>query len=480
MIKQVSFLPTFFSRVSGMWAVVAVLVCAFTGCVRYNVAEPLERFESQGQEVRNGEELSVLAGESWFAEGDYRNFVLTGQAFTEPEAEAALLFHTDGKSGYEVTLRNGAIDGTVKTGSLASVRNLYRSLARDGEWFDFEIAVRGKNITVAVNDTEVVCYTEPARPYRIERYADRLLGHGKLAVLGKQGKVTLRNLAVTRLKDDAVNVNDTMPAIDEQNDAVIRFQQRGFPVIDYHVHLKGGLTKEMAHAMSMNYGINYGVAPNAGEGGVGRMLADDGEVYAYFEEVKDMPFLRGVQGEGRKWTATFSQEALGVFDYLFTDAMTIVDHKGRLSRIYRPEEVRYDGITKEAYMDHLVDQTVKILTNEPADIFANPTYIPDDMNPDYARYWTDERVDKVLDVLEKYHIALEINARYKIPSLDIIRKAKERGIKFTFGTNNVDANFGKLEYCLEAVEKCGLTVDDIWFPSMSERRLRLVVIYNKW
>ena len=40
-----------------------------------------------------------------------------------------------------------------------------------------------------------------------------------------------------------------------------------------------------------------------------------------------MPFLRGVQGEGRKWTATFSQEALGVFDYLFTDGMTIVDHK---------------------------------------------------------------------------------------------------------------------------------------------------------
>ena len=122
--------------------------------------------------------------------------------------------------------------------------------------------------------------------------------------------------------------------------------------------------------MSMNYGINYGVAPNAGEGGVGRMLADDKEVYEYYNEVKDMPFLRGVQGEGRKWTATFSQKALGVFDYLFTDGMTIVDHKGRLSRIYRPEEVHYDGVTKEQYMDHLVDQTVKILTNEPADIYA--------------------------------------------------------------------------------------------------------------
>jgi hypothetical protein len=234
----------------------------------------------------------------------------------------------------------------------------------------------------------------------------------------------------------------------------------------------------MAHALSMNYGINYGVAPNAGEGGVGRMLADDKEVYEYYEEVKPLPFLCGVQGEGRKWTATFSQEALGIFDYLFTDAMTIMDHKNRNSRIYRAEEVHYDGVTKEQYMEQIVDQTVKILTNEPADIFANPTYIPEDMQADYDKYWTDERIDRVLDVMQEHHIALEINPRYRIPSLKIIRMAKERGLKFTFGTNNVDANFGKLEYCIEAIEQCGITPDDLWFPSMSIRRTRPVVIYN--
>ena len=363
---------------------------------------------------------------------------------------------------------------------MASVRNLYRSLAKDNTWFPFEIAVRGKNITVSIQDTTVVCYTEPAQPYRTEEHAGQRLNHGTIALCGVQGNVSFRNLQITPLPDDARNTCDTMPVIDEQQDAVIRFQQQDFPVIDYHVHLKGGLTKEMAQAMSMNYGINYGVAPNAGEGGVGRMLANDDEVYAYYDEVKDMPFLCGVQGEGRKWTATFSQEALGIFDYLFTDAMTIVDHKGRLSRIYRPEEVHYDGISKEQYMDHLVDQTVKILTNEPADIFANPTYLPEDMQADYDTYWTDKRINQVLDVLQKYQIALEINARYRIPSLKIIRMAKERGIKFTFGTNNVDANFGKLEYSLEAVQACGLTPDDLWFPTMSIRRTRPVVIYNKF
>ena len=423
-------------------------------------------------------EITLTPTDHWSAEGNYKNFLIQGQALTEKGAEATLLFHTDGESGYEVLFHNGPIDGSRKTGSLSAVRNLYRPLAQDEEWFDFEIAVRGQNIAIKINNTDVVCYTEPQNPYRIETYAKRLIGSGNILLQGKEGVVKFRKLAITPLEANATNPNDTLPPVDEQNDAIIRLQQQNFPVIDYHVHLKGGLTKEIAHALSMNYGINYGVAPNAGEGGVGRMLADDKEVYEYYEEVKPLPFLCGVQGEGRKWTGTFSQEALGIFDYLFTDAMTIMDHKNRNSRIYRAEEVHYDGVTKDQYMDQIVDQTVKILTNEPADIFANPTYIPEDMQADYDKHWTDERINRVLDVMQEHSIALEINPRYKIPSLKIIQMAKDRGLKFTFGTNNVDANFGKLEYCIEAIEQCGITTNDLWFPTMSIRKSRPVIIYN--
>ena len=454
-------------------AMALAAVACFVGCTGNRL---------DGYFAKNGQmderEIALTEGTTLATAAEYENFILKGQALTAENGEAALLFHSDGEQGYEITIRNGAQDGSIKTGSLRSVRNLYRSLAQDGEWFDFELAVRGKNIAVKVNGVDVVCYTEPAKPYREAAHAAKLIGKGKVALKGVKGDVKFRNLDMQTLAADARNEADVMPPIDEQSDHIIRYQQKDFPVIDWHVHLKGGLTKEMAHAMSMNYGINYGVAPNAGEGGVGRMLADDAEVRAYYEEVKNHPFLFGVQGEGRKWTQTFSQEALGIFDYLFTDAMTIIDHKKRNARIYRAEEVIRDGVTMDQYMEQIVDQTVKILTNEPADIFANATYIPDDMNPDYAKYWTEERVDRVLDVMEKHNIALEISARYKIPSLEVIKEAKKRGLKFTFGTNNVDADFGRLEYCFEAVEKCGLTVEDMWFPTMSVRRERPVVIYN--
>lgn len=458
-------------------AVIASALILLAGCTSYDVAKPLTSFKSDKGTVK-AVELTLEKGDVLTASGTYRNFILQGQAMTQDGAAASVGFHSGKEGGgYEVMLRGGAMDGSIKTGSLTSVRNLYRSLPANGEWFDFAIAVREKNIEVSINGTDVVCYTEPEAPFRLPEYASRVLGEGKIVLKGIEDGVSLKNLTVTRLQDGTLNPNDTLPPVDEQEDAIIRLQQKMFPVIDYHVHLKGGLSKEMAHALSMNYGINYGVAPNAGEGGVGRMLADDKEVYEYYDEVKDMPFLRGVQGEGRRWTQVFSQEALGIFDYLFTDAMTIMD-KNQRTRLYNGREVQYAGRSLEQYMDLIVDQTVKILTNEPADIFANPTYLTRELTQDYDKYWTQERIDKVLDVLEKYGIALEINPTYNLPSMDIIRQAKARGIKFTFGTNNSNAKMNHLEYCVKAVEECGLSASDMWFPTMSLRRTRPVVIYN--
>ena len=424
-------------------------------------------------------ELAITEGSRHQFRGDYTNFVLSGEFQTEPGAAACVAFHNDGTgSGYQVLLNGGPIDGTIKSGSLLHVRNLYRALEEEGEWTPLEVAVRGKNISVKIKGVDVVCYTEPAQPWRLPQYEKMRLGHGAVSLVGGKGTVRFRDMKLTKLPADATNPCDTLPPIDESTDRAIQLQQEDFPVIDWHVHLKGGLTAEMAHAMSMNYGINYGVAPNAGAGGVGRMLSNDEEVYEYFDEVKDMPFLRGVQGEGRKWTADFSSEALGTFDYLFTDAMTIVDQKGRIARIYRNEEVRPEGLSDQKYMDLIVDQTVKILTNEPADIFANAFFLPDFLNDRFDQMWTPERVAKVLDVMQENGIALEISARYLIPNEYIIREAKKRGIKFTYGTNNVDANFGRLEYSIDMTKKCGLTADDMWFPNLSTRASRPTVIYN--
>ena len=461
------------NRYLSPFIVVAVVLLSSCGACRNNLDNYIGSSETAPKS-----ELQLSAGEHLAGAEQDGEFAFSGEFLLSAEGRAQLLFCADESGdGYAVELHNGSIDGSVKSGSLIAVRNIYRSLAADDEWFRLDVVVVGKTIQIAVNNQPVVNYTEAENPFRLECHRGKILREGVFILKVESGDLQARNMFVSR------NVEPLLPPAEPEDEAasrILALQQQMFPVIDFHVHLKGDLTKELASELSMRYGINYGVAPNAGEGGVGRMLKDDAEVYAYHEEVRPRPFLCGVQGEGRRWTQTFSAEALSIFDYLFTDAMTIVDHKGRLSRIYRPEEVFYDNINYETYMDHLVDQTVKILSFEPADIFANPTFLPEPLSEQYDKYWTEERVAKVLDVMQREQIALEINARYKIPSFEVIKAAKQRGLKFTFGTNNVDADFGALEYCLDAIEECGLTVEDMWMPSMSRRAERETVIYNKF
>lgn len=390
----------------------------------------------------------------------FTDFEMSGFAKTEPNTVAGIWFHSDpDRKGYEVVIHNGPQDNTRKTGSLAAVRNLYKSMAKDNEWFPFTITVRGKNIAIQINDRDVVCYTEPDKPYRITANSKSVLGQGGFLLYSYQGKVDFKDISVKPLPADAAPSVELPKAIDEQIDPIIRLQQQNFPVIDYHVHLKGW-TMEQAHALSMSYGINYGIAPNCG---IGFPITDDAGVRSYVDSTKNMPFYFGMQGEGREWTTTFSAASRQLFDYVFTDALTFIDHKGRRTRLWIPDETFID-IPVEKYMDLIVDRTVTVLQSEPIDIYVNPTLLPDQMQPDYDRLWTKERYEKVIKVLKDNNIALEINARYKIPNFAIIRAAKAAGIKITFGTNNATPDMGKLDYCLEAIKACGLTPNDLWFP----------------
>jgi histidinol phosphatase-like PHP family hydrolase len=98
------------------------------------------------------------------------------------------------------------------------------------------------------------------------------------------------------------------------------------------------------------------------------------------------------------------------------------------------------------------------------DIYVNPTFLPDVMASGYDRFWTAERMQKVIDAAVKHDVAIEINNRYRIPSAKFIRAAKAAGAKFSFGTNNTDRNLGRLEYPLDMVRECGLTWSDIFVP----------------
>jgi hypothetical protein len=240
---------------------------------------------------------------------------------------------------------------------------------------------------------------------------------------------------------------------------IARLKQAGFPLVDFHIHLKGGLTIEEAVALSRQSGIRYGIAANCG---LKFPITDDRGIERYVQSLKGQPVFIGMQAEGREWPRMFSKEAIAKFDYVFTDAMTIVDHRGRRARLWVKDEV--DIPDTQAFMELLVRTIENILHNEPIDIYVNPTYLPDGLAKQYDQLWTPERVRRVIDAAAQNGVAIEISSRLHLPKPAFIRQAKRAGIKFTFGTNNVDHNLGRSEYGLQMIRECGLTPQDMWMP----------------
>jgi len=116
-------------------------------------------------------------------------------------------------------------------------------------------------------------------------------------------------------------------------------------------------------------------------------------------------------------------------------------------------------------MDTLVERAVGILEGEPIDIYVNPTFVPDQLQKDYDKLWTPERMQQVVNAAAKNKVAIELNDRYKLPGAAFVKLAKAAGCKFTFGTNNTNAeDLGRSEYGLKMIEECKLVWSDFFVP----------------
>jgi hypothetical protein len=238
-----------------------------------------------------------------------------------------------------------------------------------------------------------------------------------------------------------------------------------FPLTDLHIHLKGKLAIEDAAKKSNDENIQYGIAVNCG---MGFPVHNDSQIDSVLQIFKNYPqFYIAMQAEGREWVNIFSKESRDKFDYVFTDCMTFTDEKGRRNRIWMKNETWIDD--EQQFMDYMVNTLVKILNTEPINIYVNSTFLPAQMADRYSYFWTTDRMDKVIKAAKDKNIAIEINNRYKIPSADFIKRAKQGGVKFTVGTNNADENFSGAAYALEMIKECNLTQNDFYLPVKKNR-----------
>jgi hypothetical protein len=413
---------------------------------------------------------------------DFRNFELEVDVLTRPGCNSGVYFHTAYQErdfpykGFEIQVNNTATgEGNYrerkKTGSLYGLRNVYKQFLPDDQWFKIRAAVRGKNVQIRLNGMLVVDYTEPVPPVIPDGpEKGRYLDHGTFALQchNDGSHARFRSVRVRPLPDNTPTPGGPAPAADDTFKQIINVGRHNIPMVDFHVHLKSGLTLEQALAKSRRDGIEYGIAVNCGKG---ELFQDEQGAIRFLDNMKGQPCFVAMQAEGREWTQMISRGVAQKFDYIFTDSMTWTDNRGKRMRLWIPEEVGTIADAQE-FMETLVERTVGILEREPIDIYANPTFLPEAIANDYEQLWTEERRRRVIDAAVRNSVAMEINNRYKLPSASFIRMAKSAGAKFTFGTNNTGpADLGRCEYGLRMVEECKLVWQDFFVPLTGQKAI---------
>lgn len=452
----------------GIFGILAAMSLSF-GAAAFAAAEKSGNWTISGKVVTApGGALLLSKGASAILKpelnaGAFKDFEMSFKVRTLNGSTGFAAFHSDAElsKGYKIAIDNSRDSRAWwrKTGSLLGVRNIVKRMANDGEWAEVKAKVAGNLVEIFVNGKQLVEYAEPEEPYRTPENSDMRLGEGAIGVKCASGEgIEIKDFKVRRLKPSAVRAE----AEPESADGIMGLHQSDFPAVDYHVHLKGDLDARKAQKQSRKYGINYIVAVNCGKD---FPVNNDSLAIEFIERNKSEPYILAMQAEGREWMNLITKPAREKFAYVFTDGMTFEDRDGSRVHLWVPEEVKIKD--RQAYMDMIVEKICGVL-GEPADIYANATYLPDALSADYAKLWTKERRQKVLDALAKGGMALEISAKYEIPDAEFIKAAKARGIKFTFGSNNGDSNFGKLEYCLKMKRECNIAPEDMYNPTLRQ------------
>lgn len=245
--------------------------------------------------------------------------------------------------------------------------------------------------------------------------------------------------------------------------AFMAVQGQTLPRVDLHVHIHDeehpaqSLKPAEAAAVSKRLGVQFGVL---GEGGCAGDIRNDATLKEFVDSLEGQPVWRGLQVYGFDWQRCLSAEQRGRLDYLAADALVFPDKGGKYLWLWLPT-IRIEDA--EDFMERYVEYNVKVLS-QPIQVWSNPTYVPEHLKARYAELWTPARMDRVIGAAVKNGVAIEINAHFKIPSVEFLKRAKAAGAKFSFGSNEHARGIGEIGWCVETAKKVGLTERDLYVP----------------
>lgn len=459
------------------------LIVLHTGCSEKKKEEWIELFngkdlsgwkasENQGSfNVQNGMIVAsgkrshlFYAGEIENAE--FRNFEISLDVMTTNLANSGIYFHTkyqeEGwpEAGYEIQINNSHIgEGDYrelkKTGSLYGIRNSYKTYVKDSVWFNVHFIVQNKHVFVEVDGRKIVDYTEAANPSlpKLHNRKDSLMTPGTFGLQchDPESKVFYKNIKIKILTDDTIKSKGSNFAINDSYAKMMEIQVNQFPFIDLHISTNDQFDIKSAVDFFYRTGINLGLVID-----LRKTNADSADQTAagHAKKYSDYPVFLGIIKDNETNLEAISPENLSKYDYVMGEVAV------KNTAI----------INKETFMNDYVTDIISFLNRGDIDIWATPTQLPAAISSDYDKLWTKERMSKVIDAARAKGIAIEIHNTLKVPGIEFIKLAKEKGCLFTCGGIDQSEEMGRADYFLEVIQQCGFNYKDIFVPGTTMRQ----------
>jgi len=235
-----------------------------------------------------------------------------------------------------------------------------------------------------------------------------------------------------------------------------KYNEQGIPIIDYHIHLRGGMTAEKALERQKLTGYRCAVLKNIGRGWP---IENAAQLREFIDSAKGSGLLIGLQVNDRDWHKQIPDCLRAKIDYFLGDTMIMPDREGKEVRLWMADQVKIDD--PQEWMDRYIKHNLVVLA-EPITILANPTYLPACLADQYDELWTEARMRTVIGAAIKNNVALEINGKSGYPHDRFIRIAKEMGAKFSLGSNNFDDQPINISRCFDVIDRFGLKKEDMY------------------
>ncbi len=401
---------------------------------------------------------------------EFENFELELEIKTEPGANSGVYFHTKWQdsgwpaAGFEAQVNNTQppfkeqdYRENKKTGSLYGIRNVYKSVVKDGEWFVMNILVQRPRVQIRLNRLLVVDYIEPANPVLPAPGPKlNLLGKGTFALQchDEDSRAYYRNIRLRRLPPGE-DTTVSKPVLSEQDLARIALGKDNFPIMDLRTLGGSQLTERDHDEIRHRHGIFTCYAS----------LLGPTTAVAAIKSPTALPFAgyRGLQVGNERWLEQITPDERAVLDFIVCRADTM--HPG--------------GTDPQVVGERFVERIVHAMDHTPIDVLANVTGLHPHSSSRAAEIWTPEREQRIIEAAARNGVALEINPRARIPSVDFIKRAKAAGVKFTIGSDRATAEeFADWSYLLEVRKEAGLTWRDMWVPGHFPTRAQKALLKN--